>query len=178
MIRLLLGRKPMTNLESILKSRDITLLTKIHLVKAVIFLVVMYGWELDHKESWMPKNWCFWTMVLQNTLLRVPWIARRSNQSILGEINPEYSLEAEAPILWLPDAKNRLIRKDPDAGKDWRQEEKGTAEDEMVGLHHWFDGHEFEQAPGVGWTGKPGMLKSMGSQRVRHDWATELNWES
>ena len=85
----------------------------------------------------------------------VPWTARRSNQSVLKEISPEYSLmifmtdaEADAPILWPPDAKTRLIRKDPDAEKDWRQEEKGTTEDEMVGWHHWLNGHEFEQVPG------------------------------
>ena len=80
--------------------------------------------------------------------MRVPWTARRSNQSILKEIDPEYS--SERPILWSPDVKSQLTRKDPDAGKDWRQEEKGTTEDEMVGWHHQLDGHEFEQAPGVG----------------------------
>ena len=91
---LLFGRKVMTNLDSILKSRDITLPTKIHLVKAFFFPVVMYGCELDHKESWVPKNWCFWTVELcWRRLLRVPWTARRSKQSILKEISPEYSLE-------------------------------------------------------------------------------------
>jgi len=84
--------------------------------------------------------------------------------------------DAEAPILCPPDAKkNWLIRKDPDAGKNWRQVEKGVTEDETAGWHHWLDGHEFEQALGVGgWTGKPGMLQFMGLQRVEHDWATEL----
>ena len=88
-------------------------------------------------------------------LLRVPWIARRSYQSILKEISPEYSLEGltlsvgEAPILWPPDGKNWLIGKDPDAGEDWKQEEKGATEHEMIGWHHWLDGHEFEQALGV-----------------------------
>ena len=120
--RLLLGRKAMTNLDSILKSRDITLSTKVSLVKAVVFPVVMYGCE-----SWTIKKdecqsidafelWCW------RRLLRVPWTARRSNQSILKEISPEYSLEghaeAETPILWPPDVKNQFIRKDPDAGKD------------------------------------------------------------
>ena len=90
---LLLGRKAMTNLDSILKSQDITLPTKIHLVKAMIFPLVMYRCELDCKQSWVPKNWCFWTVVLEKSLERVPWTARRSNQSILKEINPEYSLE-------------------------------------------------------------------------------------
>ena len=103
-------------------------------------------WELDQKKKgWVPKidafkPWCW------RRLLRVPWTARRSNQSILKEINPEYSIrrtaaEAEAPIRWPPDVKSRLIGKDPDAGKDWRQEEKGTPEDEMIGWHHWLSGH-------------------------------------
>ena len=85
--------------------------------------------------------------------------------------------EAEAPILWPPDVKNWLIGKDPDVGKDWRQEEKGTTEDEMVGCHHQLNGCEFEQAPWVDWwwTGRPGVLQFMVSQRVGHDWATELN---
>ena len=145
--RLLLGRKVMTNLDSILKSRDITLPTMVCLIKAMVFLVVMYGCE-----SWTVKKaerqrtdalelWCW------RRLLRVPWTARRSNQSILKEISPEYSLGGlmlKLSILWHLDAKNWLIWKDPDAGKDWGQEEKGTTEDEMVGWHHWLDGHEFE----------------------------------
>ena len=133
----------MTNLDSILKSRGITLLTKVHLVKAMAFPVVMYGCE-----SWTVKKaecqrigafelWCW------RRLLRVPSTARRSNQSILKEISPDYSLQG-------PDAKSWLIGKDPDAGKDWRQEEKGMTEDKVVGWHHQLDGHEFEQAPGVG----------------------------
>ena len=218
----------MTNLDSILKSRDITLPTKVCLVKAMVFPVVTYGceswttkkaecqridafelwccrrllrvpwtarrcnqsvlkkispeysleglmlklklqyfdnkvkasqsydfsssrvwmWELNYKESWVTKNWCFWTVVLEKTL-----------ESLLDckEIQPDHSegdqpwdffvrtnVEVETPILWPPDAKNSFIWKDPDAGKDWRQEEKGTTEDEMVGWHHWRDGHEFE----------------------------------
>ena len=134
-------------------------------------------WELDHKEGWMLKNWCFWTVVLSKTRESPLWTARRSNQSILKEINPEYSLEGlmlklETPILWPPDAKNWLIRKDSDAGKDWRQEEKGMTEDEMVGWHHWLNGHEFEWTPGDG-EAQGGGLQSMGSQRVGHDRATE-----
>ena len=137
---LLLGSKVMTNLNSILKSRDITLKTKVHLVKAMVFPVVMYGCELNYKESWAPKNWCFWTVVLER-LMRVPWTARRSNQSILKETSPEYLLagtdaEAETPILWPPDVKSWLIWKDTDAEKDWRREEKGKTEDEMVRWHH------------------------------------------
>ena len=135
--RLLLGRKVMTNLDSILKNRDITLPTKVHLVKAMVFPLVMYGCE-----SWIKKAehriidafelW-YW-----RRLLRVPWTARRSNQSILEEISPGCSLERlmlklETPILWPPDLKNWLIGKDLDTGKDWRRVEKGMTEDEMAG---------------------------------------------
>ena len=253
---LLLGRKAMTNLDSILKSRDITLPIKVRLVKSMVFpqgCGHVWMWELDCEESWAPKNSCFWTVVLEKTLespwtagrsnqsilkeispgcslegliLKVkfqyfghlmrrvdslektlmlggtedemagwhhrldgrwvwtpgvgdgqgglaccdswgrkeldttewlnwteykPWTARRSNQSILKKINPEYSLEVLMLKLnlWPPDAKSWLIREDLDAGKDWRQEEKGMIEDEMVEWHHWLDGHEFEKAPGV-----------------------------
>ena len=112
----------------------------------------IWMWELDHKAQHRRIDafelWCW------RRLLRVPWTARRSKQSILKEINPAYSLEglmaeAEAPILWPPVVKYWLIGKDPDAGKDWRQE-KGMTEDEMVGWHHQLNRHEFEQAPGVG----------------------------
>ena len=143
---LLLGRKVMTNLDSILKSRDITLPTKVRLVKAMIFHVWM--WELDYKESWVLKNWCFWTVVLVKTLespldyKEIQPVHPKGNQSwiFLGRIDAE----AETPILWPPDAKNWLIGKDPNAEKDWRREEKGTTENEMVGWHHWLNGHEFE----------------------------------
>ena len=120
--RLLLGRKVMTNLDSILKSRDITFPTKVRLVKAMVFAVVTYGCESwtvkegEHRRIDAFELWCW------RRLLRVPWTVRRFNQSILKEISPEYSLEGlietEAPILWPPDAKSRLIRKVPDAGKD------------------------------------------------------------
>ena len=118
---LLLGKKVMTNLDVILKSRDITLPTKVHLVKAMIFLVIMYGCEswtkkkAEHRKVDAFELWCW------RRLLRVPWTARRSNQSILKEISSWVFIgrtDAEAPILWPPDAKNRLTRKDPDAGKD------------------------------------------------------------
>ena len=95
----------------------------------------IWMWEWDHKEGWVLKNWGF-ELWYWRRCLRVPWTARRSNQSILKEINPEHSLEAETPILWPPDAKIWLIRKGPNAGKDWRQEEKGMTEDKMVGQHH------------------------------------------
>ena len=109
-------------------------------------------WELDHKEDWVPKNWCFWTVVLEKTL-ESPWDCKE-----IKPVNPKgnqfwiyverINAEAETLILWPPDVKNRLIWKDLDAGKDWRQEEKGTTEDEMVDWHHWLNGHEFEQTKG------------------------------
>ena len=146
--------KVKTNLESIIKSRDITLLTKVHLVKAMVFPVIMYECELDYKESWMLKNWCFWTVVLENTFVspldckEFKPVNPKGNQSwiFIGRTDAE----AETPILWPPDVKHWLIGKDPDAGKDWRQEEKGMMEDEMVGWHHWLNGYEFELARGVG----------------------------
>ena len=135
-------------LDSILKSRDITLPTKVHIVKAMAFPVVMYGcesWTIKRAEHWITDAFELWFL---SSLLRVPWIAR-SKQSILKEINPEHSwmtdAEVEAPILWSPDVKSWLIGKDPDAGKDSRQKEKGTTENETVGWHHQLNGHEFEQ---------------------------------
>ena len=106
-------------------------------------------WELDHKESWALKNWCFWPVVLEKTLespldcKEIKPVNPKGNQSWI--FTGKTDAEAEAPILWPPDAKNWLIGKDPDAGKDWRKEEKGTTQDEMVGWHHQLDGHEFEQ---------------------------------
>ena len=114
----------------------------------------VWMWELDHKESWVPKNWCFWTMVLEKILespldcREIQPVSPQGNQ--LWIFIGRTDAKAEVPILWPPDVKNGLIGKDPDAGKDWRQEEKGVTEDEMVGWHHVLDGHEFEQAPGVG----------------------------
>ena len=138
---LLLGRKSMTNLDNILKSRDSPLLTKVHIVKAMVFPVVMYGcesWTIKKAECWRINAFELWCW---RRLLRVPWTARRSNQSILKEINPEYWIiigrndnEAEAPILWPPNVKNWLIWKDPDAEKDWKWK-KGTTENEMVRKH-------------------------------------------
>ena len=111
-------------------------------------------WELDHKESWAPKNWCFWTVMLENTLegplgsKKIKLVNTKGSQPwiFIGRTDTE----DEAPILWAPDGKNWLIGKDPDAGKDWRQEQKRMTEDEMVGWHHRLNGHEFEQAPGDG----------------------------
>ena len=146
----------MINLDSLLKSRDITLTTKVRLVKTMVFPVIMYGcesWTIKKAERWRIDAFELWYW---RRLLRVPWTARRSNQLILKEINPEYSFigrtdaEAEAPILWPADAKSWLFGKDPVAGKDWRQEEKRTTEDEMVGWQHRLNGHKLEQALGDG----------------------------
>ena len=109
----------------------------------------IWMWELDHKEGWAPKNWCFWTVVLEKTLgspldcKEIKLINPNGNQPwiLFGRTDAK----AEAPILWPPDSKSWLTGKDPDAGKDWRQEEKGMTEDEMVGWHHRLNGHEFEQ---------------------------------
>ena len=142
---LLLGRKATTNLDSILKSRDITLPTKVCLGKAYRFSSShVWMWELDYKEIWALKNWCFWTVVLEKTVESpLGWeeIHPKGDQSwvFIGRTD----VEAETPILWPPDEKNWLIGKDPDAGKDWRWEEKGMTEDELVGWHHQFNEHEF-----------------------------------
>jgi len=137
----------------------------------------MYGcesWTIKKVERWRIDAFEWWCW---RRLLRVSWTSRQSNRSILKEISwiliGRTDAEAEALILWPPDVKNWLIGKDPDARKDWGQEEKGTTEDEMVEWHHW---HESEQALGVGdGQGSHAMLQSMGLQRVRHNWATELN---
>ena len=171
----------MTNLDSIFKSRDITLPTKVHLVKAMVFPVVTY-----RCESWTVKKaerrridafelWCW------RRLLRVPWTARRSIQSILKEISPGISLEGMMLKLKLQYfghlVKSWLIGKDSDAGRDWGQEKKGTTEDGMAGWHHWLDGRDsWVNSGSWWWIGRPGVLRFMGSQRVGHDWATELNW--
>ena len=141
----------------------------------------VWMWELDHKESWAQKNWCLWTVVLEKTL-------ENPLDSKIKPVNPKENqfwifigrtdADAEALITWPPDVENWLIRKDPDAGKDWRfPEEKGATEDEMVGWHHWLNGHEFEQAPGVG-DGQGSLIccSPWGHRRVQHNWVTELNW--
>ena len=149
---LLLWRKAMRNLDSILKRRHITLPTKVYLVKAMVFPVIMYGcesWTIKWTEHWRTD-----ILVLEKIpgspldSKEIKPVILNGNQSwiFIGRSDAE----AEAPILWPPDTKGWLIGKDPDAGKDWRQEEKGMTEDEMVGWHHWLDRHEFEYAPGVG----------------------------
>ena len=110
----------------------------------------VWMWELNHKEGWALKNWYFWTLVLEKTL-ESP-LDCREIQSVHPKVNQSWiftvRIDAEAPILWPPDVKNWLLGKDPDAGKDWRREEKGVTEDEMVGWHHRLNGHEFEQTLG------------------------------
>ena len=170
----------MTNLDSILKSRDITLPTKVRLVKAMVFPVVMYGCE-----SWTIKKsecrridafelWCW------RRLVRVPWTARRSNQSILKEISPGCSLEGLmlrlkvqyfGHLMWRADS----FWKDPDAGKDWGQEKKRTTEDEMVGWHHWLNGYRFGWTPEVG-DGQGGMACCGSWGHKESDTTERLNW--
>ena len=131
--------------------------------------------ELDCKESWAPKNWCFWTVVLEKTLespLDSKPVHPKGNQPWLFIVRT--GAETEAPILWPPDAKSPLTGKDRDAGKNWREEEKGATEHEVAGWHHWLNWHEFKQALGVGdGTGRPGVLRCMWSRRVRRNLATE-----
>ena len=139
----------------------------------------VWMWELDYKESQALKNWCFWIVVLEKTLESpldckdIQPVHPKGYQSwvFIGKID----VETETAIIWLPDAKSWLIGKDPDAGKDWRLEKTGMTEDEMVGRHHWLNGHEFEQAPGVG--------DGQGSQACCSPWGHEesdmtewLNW--
>ena len=137
-------------------------------------------WKLEYKESWVPKNWCFWTVVLEKTLespldcKEIQPVHPKGDQAwvFIGRTD----VEAETPKLWPPDVKSWLTWKDPDVGKDWGQEGKGTTEDEMVGWHHRLGGHGFGWTPGVGY-GQRG-LACCGSwgHRVRHNWVTELNW--
>ena len=135
--------------------------------------------ELDRKESWAPKNWCFWTAVLEKTLespldqkvLKPAHVKGNQSWILIGRTDAE----DEAPILWSPDVKDGLFGKDPDAGKDWRQEEKGMIEDEMVGWHHWLYGHEFEQALGVG-DGQESLACCSPCGPKESDTTEQLNW--
>ena len=148
---LLLGRKSMTNQDSILKYRDISLLTKVCwlcVVKAMVFPVVMDGCESWTIKKAEVKNWCFWNCVVGEDCWES--LGLHGDQTSQSKGNQSWifigrtDAKAETPILWPPDANNWLTENDPDAGKDWRQEEKGMKEDEMVGWHHWLNGHEFE----------------------------------
>ena len=145
---LLLGKKIMTNIESILKKQRHYFANKCPSSQGYGFSSShVWVWELDYKKSWAPKNWCFWTVVMEKTLespldcKEIQPVHPKGDQS--WEFTGRTDVEAETPILWLPDVKNGLIWKDPDAGKDWRQEEKGTTEEEVVGWHHRLNGPEF-----------------------------------
>ena len=137
-------------------------------------------WELDYKESWALKNWCFWTEVLEKTLESpLDWkeiqpVHPKGDQSWV--FIRRTGVEDETPVIWPPDTKSWLIWKEPDAGKDLGQEEKGMTEDEMVGWHHRLNGWVWVDSGSWWWTGKPSRLWFLGLQRVGHDWATELNW--
>ena len=168
----------MTKLNSILNSRGITLSTKVSLVKAMVLLGVMY--RCEYKESWVLKNWCFWTVVLEKILeslldcKEIQPVNSKGNQSwiFIGRMDGK----AETPILWPSDVKNWLIWKDPDAG---RLKEGGKGDyrvwDGWMASPIWWT-WVWASSWSWWWTGKPGMLQSMGLQRVRHNWATELNW--
>ena len=171
--------KVITNLDSILKSRDIILSTKVHLVKAMVFPVVRYGceswtikkaghWRIDAFELWY---WRRLESPLDNKQIQP--VHPKGNQSwiFFGRTD----IDAETPILWLPDVKRWLIWKDPDAGKEWRQEKKGTTEDEMVGWHHWLTGRESEWTPGVD-DGQGGLVCCDAWGRKELDTTERMNW--
>ena len=169
----------MANLESVLKSRD-KFVNKFPSSQGYGFSSShVWMWELDYKESWAPKNWCFWTVALEKTLespldcKEIQPVHPEGDQSwvFIGRTDAE----AETPVLWPPHAKSWLIGKDSDAGRDWGQEEKGTTEDEMAGWHHWLNGHEFEETPGVG--DGQGSLACCGSWGHKESDTTErLKW--
>ena len=138
----------------------------------------VWMWELDYEESWVPKNWGFWTVLLEKTL------ESPLDCKVIQPVHPKGNqafgrpdAEAETPVLSPPDVKNQLFRKDPDAGKDWRRQEKGTTEDEVVGWHHRCDGHEFERAPGVG-DGQGSLACCSPWGCKESDMTEQLNWLS
>ena len=170
----------MTNLDSIFKSRDITLPTKVRLVKAFGFSSGhVWMWELDCEESWAPKNWCFQTVVLEKTLesplhcKEIQPVHPKGDQFcvFIGRTDAE----AETPVPWSPDAKKWLIGKDPEAGKDWRWEEMGMTQHEMVGWHHQLNGHGFGWTPGVG-DGQEGLACCSPRGRKELNTTEQLNW--
>ena len=160
---------------------SITQYSKVNYNTSLISSGHVWVWELDCEESWVLKNWCLWTGVFEKTLESPldckeiqpvhskgdqPWVFSGRNDA-----------KAETPVLWPHHAKSWLIGKDSDAGRDWGQEEKGTTEDEMAGWHHRLDWRwVWVNSGSWWWTRRPGVLQFMGSQRVGHNWATELNW--
>ena len=178
---LLLGRKVMTNLDSIIKSRDITLLTKVHLVSYGFSSSHVWMWELDHKESWAPKNWCFWTVVLEKTLesslncKEIKPVNPKRNQSWI--FTGRTDDKAETPNTLATWCKELTHWKIPWC---WERLEAG-GEGDNRGWDGWMASRTrwtwvWASSGSWWWTGKPGVLQSMGLQRVRHNWATELNW--
>ena len=171
---LLFGRKGIADLDSILKSRDITLPTKLSIVKAMVFPVVIYGCESWTKKGWALKNWCLWTVMLEKTLespldsKEVKPVNPKGNQPwvFIGRI------DVDVPILWPPDVKSRIIGKYPDAEEDLGQEEKGLTEDELVKWHHWLNGDEFDQTLGDS-EGQGSLACFPVSWGVGHDLGTE-----
>ena len=169
----------MTNLDSILKRRYYFANKGLSSQSYGFSMSHIWVWELDYKESWVLKNWCFWTVVLEKTLespldcKEIQPVHPKGNQSwiCIGRTD----VEAETPVLWPPDAKNWLTEKDPDAGKDGRWEEKGMTEDEMVEWHHWLNGHELEQAPGDG-EGQGSLVCCSPWGRKQSDTTEQLNW--
>ena len=188
--RLLLGRKVMTNLDSILKSRNITLPTKVHLVKAMVFPVVMYGCELDCEESWVPKNWCFWTVVLEKTpgspldCKEIQPVHPKGDQSWV--FTGRTDAEAETAILYNTSCWSWNCNTSCEELTHWKRpwcwEELGSGgEGDDRGWDVWMASPTqctwvWVNSGSWWWTERPGMLQFMGLQRVRHNWATELNW--
>ena len=169
----------MTNLDSIFKSRDITLPTKVCLVKAMVYPVVKYECESWTVKKTEPKNWCFWTGVLEKTLespLNCKEIQTVHSEGQLWDFFGRTDAKAETPALWPPHVKSWIIGKDSDAGRDWGRRRRGWQR------MRWLDGITDSMEVSLSelrewwWTGRPGLLRFMGSQRVGHDWATELNW--
>ena len=176
--RLFLGRKAMTTRQHIQKQRHYFANKGPSSQGYGFSSSHIWMWEFDHKESWAPKNWCFWTVVLENTLespldcKEIQPVHSKGNQSWISIGRTD--AEAEIQFLWPPDANNWVTGKDPDARKDWRQKEKWATEDEMVGWHHQLDGHVFEQTPRAGDRQGSLVCSSPWRCKFRHDWTTEL----
>ena len=175
---LLLGRKAMTNLHGVLKKQRHHFANKGPSCQSYGFSVVVWMWELNHKETWVPKKWCFWTVMLEKTLespldcKEIKPVKPKGNQPWI--FTGRTDAEAEIPILWPPDGKKWFIGKGPDPGKDWRNEKKGIADGWMASLTRctWV----WVSCASWWWTGKSGMLQFMGSQRLRHEWGTGLTY--